>query len=139
MEERIGSFPVEKQNMPNYKCSNMGEFVHSEVCLPTTLEHICQFLGFIQDDVWAQIQAKAEELKSEKTKLVKKSSFTKIIKSSPREIAAEIIREYLLYLENSEKSKATISTTLSVLRQLFKDLRRLEVIDEIIYLDLLEI
>ena len=34
-------------------------------------------------------------------------------------ITAEIIREYLLYLENSGKSKATISSTLSVLRQLF--------------------
>ena len=54
-------------------------------------------------------------------------------------ITAEIIREYLLYLENNGKSKATISTTLSVLRQLFKDLRRLEVIDEKIYNDLLEI
>ena len=54
-------------------------------------------------------------------------------------ITAEIIREYLLYLENNGKSKATISTTLSVLRQLFKDLRRLEVIDEKIYHDLLEI
>ena len=53
-------------------------------------------------------------------------------------ITAEIIREYLLYLENSGKSKSTISTTLSVLRQLFKDLRRLEVIDEKIYNDLLE-
>ena len=54
-------------------------------------------------------------------------------------ITAEIIREYLLYLEDSGKSKSTISTTLSVLRQLFKDLRRLEVIDEKIYNDLLEI
>ena len=54
-------------------------------------------------------------------------------------ITAEIIREYLLYLENSGKSKSTISTSLSVLRQLFKDLRRLEVIDEKIYNDLLEI
>ena len=48
-------------------------------------------------------------------------------------IDANIIREYLLYLENYGKSKATISTSLSVLRQLFKDLRRLEVIDEKIY------
>ena len=54
-------------------------------------------------------------------------------------ITAEIIREYLLYLENSGKSKSTISTSLSILRQLFKDLRRLEVIDEKIYNDLLEI
>ena len=54
-------------------------------------------------------------------------------------ITAEIIREYLIYLENRGKSKATISTSLSVLRQLFKDLRRLEVIDEKIYNDLLEI
>jgi len=54
-------------------------------------------------------------------------------------IDANIIREYLLYLENYGKSKATISTSLSVLRQLFKDLRRLEVIDEKIYNDLLEI
>jgi len=54
-------------------------------------------------------------------------------------INANIIREYLLYLENYGKSKATISTSLSVLRQLFKDLRRLEVIDEKIYNDLLEI
>ena len=54
-------------------------------------------------------------------------------------IDANIIREYLLYLENYGKSKATISTSLSVLRQLFKDLRRLEVIDEKIYKDLLEI
>ena len=36
-------------------------------------------------------------------------------------IDANIIREYLLYLENYGKSKATISTSLSVLRQLFKD------------------
>ena len=35
-----------------------------------------------------------------------------------------------MYLENYGKSKATISTSLSVLRQLFKDLRRMEVIDE---------
>ncbi len=54
-------------------------------------------------------------------------------------ITAEIIREYLIYLENRGKSKSTISTSLSVLRQLFKDLRRLEVIDEKIYNDLLEI
>ena len=54
-------------------------------------------------------------------------------------IDANIIREYLLYLENYGKSKATISTSLSVLRQLFKDLPRLEVIDEKIYNDLLEI
>ena len=54
-------------------------------------------------------------------------------------IDANIIREYLLYLENYGKSKATISTSLSVLRQLFKDLRRLGVINEKIYNDLLEI
>ena len=54
-------------------------------------------------------------------------------------IDANIIREYLLYLENYGKSKATISTSLSVLRQLFKDLRRMEVIDEKICNDLLEI
>ncbi len=44
-----------------------------------------------------------------------------------------------MYLENYGKSKATISTSLSELRQLFKDLRRLEVIDEKIYNDLWEI
>ena len=54
-------------------------------------------------------------------------------------INADVIREYLLYLENRGKSRATISTSLSVLRQLFKDLRRLGVIDEKIYNDLLEI
>ena len=54
-------------------------------------------------------------------------------------INADVIREYLLYLENRGKSRATISTSLSVLRQLFKDLRRLRVIDEKIYNDLLEI
>lgn len=52
---------------------------------------------------------------------------------------AAAVREYLLYLENNDKSRATIATTLSVLRQLFKDLRRLGTIDETTYLDLLEI
>ena len=61
------------------------------------------------------------------------------IKGDNEGIDANIIREYLLYLENYGKSKATISTSLSVLRQLFKDLRRLGVIDEKIYNDLLEI
>ncbi|MDP7474336.1 MAG: phage integrase N-terminal SAM-like domain-containing protein, partial [Candidatus Poseidoniia archaeon] len=52
---------------------------------------------------------------------------------------AATVREYLLYLENSGKARGTIATTLSVLRQLFKDLRRLGTINEKTYRDLLEI
>ncbi|OIR10145.1 MAG: hypothetical protein BEU05_02035 [Marine Group III euryarchaeote CG-Bathy2] len=52
---------------------------------------------------------------------------------------AAAVRGYLLYLENSGRSRGTIATTLSVLRQLFKDLRRLGTINEKTYQDLLEI
>ena len=72
----------------------MGEFVHSEVSLPTTLEHISQFLGYMSAEVWEQIQTKAEELKTEKSKKIKRSSLTKITKSSPREFGAAIVKEF---------------------------------------------
>jgi hypothetical protein len=88
--------------MPNYKTSNMGEFVHSEVSLPTTLEHISQFLGYMSAEVWEQIQTKAEELKTEKSKKIKRSSLTKITKSSPREFAAAIVKEFVREEEDDD-------------------------------------
>ena len=54
-------------------------------------------------------------------------------------LGVETMREYLLYLEKRGKTRSTVSTHISVLRQLFKDLRRMGVIDENTYSDLMEI
>jgi hypothetical protein len=71
--------------------------------LPTTLEHTAQFLGFIPQGVWEQVQAKAEQLRGKnRDQKIKRSSFTKIMTSSPRKIAAEIVKEFVQQIQDAD-------------------------------------
>ena len=51
----------------------------------------------------------------------------------------EVIREYLLYMEHRDYERSTVSTNLSILKQLFRELWKSEVIDNDTYTHLVEI
>jgi len=88
--------------MPKYRPSLNGEMTFTELMLPISLEHTAQFLGYVPHRVWTQIQAEASNIKNCK---IKKSSFSKIMKLSPRKITNCIVKEFIKEIQDDEYIK----------------------------------